>query len=153
MNTVEVTVTGRDQAIERVSGIKARVGSAQQRIATESARMMTDSLRSEAPVGATGNLRDRIGYRTRLALDEIQIHFHGAPHTHLVTGGTKEHDIWAGFYTGKSDKRFLFFEGSGVAHVHHPGSTPNNFVKRGFYATIGPIRELIRASGAAVLGQ
>lgn len=68
-----------------------------------------------------------------------------------VNNGTKPHEIWAGAYTGKSDKRVLAFPsafqakteprviGSGPgmkgdvdtfrAHVHHPGTEAREFTR------------------------
>jgi hypothetical protein len=68
-----------------------------------------------------------------------------------VDKGTPAHDIWAGYYTGKSDKKTLAFSsrstpkttpgiiGSGpgsvgktdtyTPHVRHPGGRPRNFSK------------------------
>ena len=66
-----------------------------------------------------------------------------------VDGGTRPHDIWAGYYTGKSDKKTLAFpsmftpktkpgslkSGPGSSggdtvftpYVRHPGTEPRNF--------------------------
>ncbi len=66
-----------------------------------------------------------------------------------INAGTKEHDIWAGFYTGKSNKKTLAFPGTFSAkttpgvidsragsrggetvlrpYVHHPGTAARHF--------------------------
>jgi hypothetical protein len=66
-----------------------------------------------------------------------------------VDRGTRPHEIWAGFYTGKSNKKVLAFKGSHypktfpgvlgsvpggsfgkdvrVPYVHHPGNAPRKF--------------------------
>ena len=68
-----------------------------------------------------------------------------------VSGGTKPHEIWAGIYTGRSDKKALAFPKSSTPktrpgvigssagsrssamvvrpYVQHPGSKPRNFDK------------------------
>ncbi len=113
---------------------------------------MRNALRSEAP-DRTGKMRSRISYATKLSGDGIEVRFSGPWYTHFVTGGTKAHDIWAGFYTGKSDSRWLFFEGSGVEHVKHPGAQANDFVHRAYRSALGPIRELLHAASASLMGR
>jgi len=91
---------------------------------------------------------------------ERQISLAGGPHVEIFTTdeiygyvdkGTKPHDIWAGFYTGKSDKKVLAFASKSTPktkpnvigsfsgsrgrvdtfrpHVRHPGGKPRNFSK------------------------
>jgi len=148
---VTVTVTGRDRAIARVDAIKVGQRAVQRHVASESGKLMRSALRDEAP--GTGRMGKAIGYRTSTQGETVQLRFHGPWFTHFVTKGTKAHEIWAGFYTGKSDKQFLFFEGSGVAHVHHPGAKANNFVQRAYDRSITGIRELLRAAGASLMGR
>jgi len=152
MEQVSVTVTGRERAVQRVDAIRLGLRAVQRHVARESGQLLRAALRSEAPQ-RTGAMAKAIGYRTSTEGETVKLRFHGPWKTHFVTKGTKEHDIWAGFYSGKSDKRFLFFEGSGVAHVHHPGANANNFVQRAYDRSISSIRDLVRAAGASLMGR
>lgn len=152
MNNVSVTVVGRDRAIRRIDAIKLGLTAVQRRVASQSGGLLKRAIQLEAP-SRTGNMRRRIGYRTRSSGGNIQVRFTGPWYSHLVTKGTKAHDIWAGFYTGKSDKRFLAFSGGGAAHVHHPGSRANDFPHRALDATRAAITEVVRVAGASLMGR
>lgn len=152
MNSVRVVVTGRERIGRRLDAIKVGARAVQRHVATEAGKLMRDKLRDEAPT-RSGNMRRRITYKTNLNGDGVEVRFNGPWYTHLVTKGTKEHDIWAGFYTGKSDARWLFFEGSGVTHVTHPGARANDFVHRAYRSALGPIRELLHAASASLMGR
>jgi HK97 gp10 family phage protein len=152
VNSVSVFVTGRSRVMRRVDAIKVGARVVQRHVATEAGKLLRDKLRSEAP-DRTGNMRRKIGYKTNLNGDGIEVRFDGPWYTHFVTKGTQAHDIWAGFYTGKSDTRWLFFEGSGVTHVSHPGSPANDFVHRAYRSALGPIREMIHAASASLMGR
>jgi|SRR5579859_3524126 len=152
MQRVSVTVIGRDRVQARVKRIKTAAEAARSRVAHDAADLVRGSLRSGAPV-RRGNLRNKISYRTTSSGDKITVRFKAPWYTHFVTRGTKAHDIWAGFYSGKSDKRFLFFDGSGTTHVKHPGARANDFVKRAYDASRNGIREIVQAAGRTILGR
>ena len=143
----KVTVIGKDRVMGRVARIKSATEIAQRKLATDAGLAVQAALREEAP----GHLGAKISRRSSVRNNKITVRFKAPWFTHFVTKGTKPHDIWAGFYTGKSDKRFLFFEGSGVAHVQHPGAKANHFVQRAYDTSIAPIRALIVAAGRAIL--
>ena len=153
MYTIKTIVTGRDRAMARVSSIKARAPQQVRQLASDAAKLMQAAIRDEAPV-RRGRTKASITYRTSSAQESIRVKFSGAWWTHFITKGTRGHDIWAGFYTGKSDKRFLFFDGSPAGRVvHHPGARANDFVRRAYARSLAPIQYLIRVAGASLMGR
>lgn len=150
MQKTTVTVIGRDRIMARVARVKTAAQAARSSLAHETGDLLKGALQAEAP--GNGPLRDSVRYRTSTSQSKVTVRFSAAWFTRFVTKGTKPHDIWAGFYSGKSDKRFLFFEGEGVTHVHHPGARANDFVGRAYDASRAGIAALVKAAGRVILG-
>lgn len=153
MYTIKTIVTGRDRTIARVNSIKVRAPQQVRQLARDAGKLLQAAIRDEAPA-RRGTTKRSIAYRTSSAQESVRVRFSGAWWTHFITKGTKAHDIWAGFYTGKSDKRFLFFDGSPAGRVvHHPGARANDFVHRAYARSLAPIQYLIRVAGASLMGR
>lgn len=96
------------------------------------------SIRAEAPA-KTGNLRASLRWEGG--------NLYGAAYGPLVVGGTRPHVIMP------RSKQALFWPGAAhpVRVVHHPGTKPNDFVRRGTDKAVPAIRLLMLASGRRVL--
>jgi len=149
--TLTVDTHGIKEARSRISSIKRAAQAGPRKVAHAVGDLVEERLRSEAP--GSGHLRGSIAYRVTAKAEVMQLRFRAAWYAKFRTG-TKPHDIWAGFYTGKSDKRWLFFSaGGGVSHVHHPGARPNDWVKRAYDSSLGAIHDLVVTTGRGILGK
>lgn len=143
-----IDVVGLNRVEERVSGVRSRVQSGPRLLARSAGEILRDQLKAEAPA-RSGRLRDSITFTTSVHGEEATVRFRGAWYAHFLRG-TKAHDIWAGFYTGKSDKRFLFFSGTPISHVRHPGEARNDWIARAYAGATVPIREALGALGRVI---
>lgn len=97
-------------------------------------------LQAKAPVGPLngGGLRKSIRYRSKILAGRAEITFTAVDYVHFVIDGTVAHDI------RPRNKKALWWEGAQhpALVVHHPGTKPNDFVRR----AIEPLRPAIQAA-------
>lgn len=150
--TLSVDVNGVKEAQSRIRSIKRAVQAGPRKVAHQVGDLVESRLQAEAP--GTGSLRGSIRYRVTVVGQEMKLRFRAAWYAKFRTG-TKPHDIWAGFYTGKSDKRFLFFGPAGgyVTHVKHPGARADDWVKRAYDSSRSAIHDVVVTVGRGVLGK
>lgn len=102
--------------------------------------MVKKELQAKAPVAAVngGGLRKSIKYRTKVLASRAEMTFTAVDYARFVIDGTVAHDI------RPRAKKALWWEGAQhpVPMVHHPGTKPNDFVRR----AIVPLRPLIQAA-------
>ena len=143
-----------ESVLRRLDDISDRLPQAPRRIVDDAAEAMTRALVVEAPK-RTGALAAGIHSRVEGGPGYARASFWArAPYTPYVLGGTRPHEIVAGFYSGRSGKRTLAWPGMRhpVARVHHPGTRPNPFNVRAFQATLPRIRAIASKVGRWVLG-
>jgi hypothetical protein len=97
-------------------------------------------LQAKAPVSPNhgGALRKSIRYRTKVLASRAEITFTASAVARFVIDGTAAHEI------RPKNKQALFWEGADhpVGIVHHPGTRPNDFVRR----AIDHLRPAIQAA-------
>ena len=110
------------------------------------------ALKAAAPK-KSGRMAESIGFRTVPLPIGVTAVFHANETAKFVIGGTRPHDIWAGYYTGKSDKKALYWSGADhpVPYVHHPGTRPNDFRKMAWLAAGPEVRATLRKTGSAIV--
>lgn len=106
-------------------------------------------LQDKAPVSPNngGALRKSIRYRTKVLASRAEITFTASDVARFVIDGTQAHEI------RPKNKQALFWEGANnpVARVMHPGTRPNDFVKRAL-EPLGPaIQKALNEAMAAAL--
>ena len=94
-------------------------------------------LQSAAPV-RTGGLRKSVKYRSNVLASRAVMTFTAIDYARFVIDGTAPHEI------RPRNKQALFWQGADhpVTVVHHPGTRPNDFVRR----AIEPLRPEIQAA-------
>ena len=122
------------------------------------ARLLDRSIRNQAPVGPTGNLRRSVSARSNrlrageMAAATVGTRFKIARHRHLVVDGTKPHTLapkrpgkgpWVAFLDERGGD-INGFVGPG-RYVKHPGSKANPFVDRAVQPLIGEVQSFINA--------
>lgn len=97
-------------------------------------------LQAKAPVAPVngGGLRKSVRYRTKIFASRAEMTFTAVDYARFVINGTRAHDI-----PFKKPQPLLFNVGwRTVSVVHHPGTKPNDFVRR----AIEPLRPAIQAA-------
>ena len=154
----QVQVIGLDEAKRHMERSHDAMALAPRSVLHHAATLMRDALRHAAPEGKTEpHSRDQIdfiitedvarGYGARFLFPKVQM---------FVIKGTAAHDIWAGFYTGKSSSKVLHFTtASGeevfTPYVRHPGTKPNDFRRKAWLEVREAVMEILRETGRAVI--
>lgn len=106
-------------------------------------------LQAKAPVSPNhgGALRKSIRYRTRVAASRAEMTFTASEVARFVIHGTRPHEI------RPKTAKALFWEGAAhpVARVMHPGTRPNDFVRRAIEPLRPQIQKALHEALAAAL--
>lgn len=125
-----IKLHGEERVLERLRRVHRAMETAPEHAARGAGELVEDALRLGAPV-RTGRLRAGLRMRVESRGSRATARFTSdAEYTPFVVRGTAPHDIWAGFYTGRSMERALHFGSVFVEHVRHPGTRPDDFPKR-----------------------
>lgn len=150
---ITIQILGLDALTTRLRTMKASWANAPRHVVHEAAEVLKKAIQAEAP-SRSGALRRGIHYRTRAIGPAVAARFTSeASYTQFVIKGTQAHDIWAGFYTGKSSKRALYWPGAAhpTPYVRHPGTRADPFPSRAL-ARVGPqVRRILEETGAALV--
>jgi hypothetical protein len=130
-------VTGLDEFLAKIAKITATFTDAGLAATTvvwadTEGPLIARELMAEAPVGkdpAAGRLRDSIRYQRESAFGVVDLQFHtNVPYAPFVIHGTGPHEIFpvvAQALHWHEEGRDFF-----AAHVHSPGTSPNDFPQR-----------------------
>lgn len=125
---IQFRIDGLDEVRGRFQGAVQQAQIAPRRIVNRAALLLRRYLRDAVPK-RSGEGEKSITFVVGQVGSSVVAQFFGAKHLSYVIHGTKAHDIWAGFYTGRSNKKALYWPGAAhpVTHVRHPGTKPNDF--------------------------
>ena len=148
-----IRIVGVEALNTRLQTMKRAWAEAPRAIVHQAAELLKRALQDEAPE-RTGALKRGIHYRTQAIGPAIAARFFTAvPYAAFVIDGTAPHDIWAGFYSGGSDKKALFWEGAShpTPYVRHPGTKPNPFPDRAMVKVGAQVRAILDETGRALV--
>ncbi len=76
-----------------------------------------------------------------------------ASYTPFVIKGTRPHEIWAGFYTGRTASRALSWPGAAhpTPYVQHPGTKADDFPSRALLKVGPEVRAILESTGQALV--
>lgn len=150
---ITIRIVGVEALNTRLQTMKKAWAEAPRAIVHQAAEVLKRALQDEAPV-RSGDLKRGIHYRTQAIGPSLSARFYtDVAYTPFVIKGTQPHEIWAGFYTGKSDKRALFWEGAHhpTPYVQHPGTKANPFPDRAMLKVGPQVRSILDETGRALV--
>lgn len=153
MPAVTIQIVGVDALKGRFTSMRQAWAAAPRSIVNQAAQVLKKALQQEAPV-RTGALRRGIRFRTQASGGAVIARFTSeAAYTPFVIQGTKPHEIWAGFYTGRSSKRVLAWSGADhpTPYVQHPGTRANDFPVRAMRKAGPLVRAILARTGQALV--
>jgi hypothetical protein len=150
---ITVRIVGVEALTTRLQSMKRAWAEAPRVIVHEAAEVLKRALQDEAPE-RSGALKRGIRYRVVPLGPALVARFTSdASYAPFVIHGTQPHEIWAGFYTGRSDKKGLFWPGADhpTPYVQHPGTAANAFTDRAMWRVGPEVRAILDQTGRALV--